>query len=62
MALDPTDWAIRPRSQLALNAAIDCANKGDTRFDVILLQLKRDGVTSGAKLLKRWDGKDWVSA
>lgn len=56
-------WAKRPGSALAMREIVKCAERKDDRFVAILAQLKADGVCDeSGKLLKRWDGLQWVRA
>lgn len=61
-SLDPLLWAKKPKSALAFSYVLDLVEKGDERFREILTDLQRQGITDGEKLLKRWDGQQWVTA
>ena len=59
--LDPLLWAKKPRSQTAL----DFMRMGAARNTALMEILQRnvaDGIcTDDGKLLRRWDGSQWVS-
>lgn len=58
---DPMGWLRRPISHLAFEATLQLADR-DGRVREVLEDLKREGVTDGKRLLKRWDGTGWVPA
>lgn len=59
--LDPLLWAKKPRSQTALDFVRRGA-AGNTGLMEILQRNIADGIcTDDGKLLRRWDGVQWVS-
>lgn len=59
--LDPLLWAKKPRSQIALEFVRSGAD-GNTGLMEILQRNIVDGIcTDDGKLLRRWDGLQWVS-
>lgn len=62
---DAVQWARRPMSQLAMNMVADAA-KHPMRYPqlaAVFDELVEQGVcTAAGKLLKRWDGQQWVKA
>lgn len=52
---DPIAWARKPRSQTALDFVIKLANDKERDFVDILADLKKNQITDGARLLKKWD-------
>jgi hypothetical protein len=60
--LDPLLWAKRLESQTALNFLRKGCAEGDSRLQEIVRQHIDDGIcTDDGKLLRRWDGLQWVS-
>ena len=62
MALNPLHWATQPRSRYAFAVVAGMATKGDPQFVAILKDLIAAGITDGTKLLKAWNGNEWVTA
>jgi hypothetical protein len=60
-ARDPELWMRRPVSRLAFEAMLQIAPT-NSRVRGIIEDLTREGVTDGKRLLKRWDGTQWVGA
>jgi hypothetical protein len=62
--IDPLGWARRPRSQTALDRLRDggCSG-GVAELQAIVTRHVEEGVcTAEGRLLKRWDGLQWVAA
>ncbi len=56
---DMHGWAKRPKSQIALNAVIELAKKGERDFIEYLEALRESGRVFGDSLKNRWDGTAW---
>ena len=61
-ALDPLEWAKKPRSQWALDFLRRGSGLGDSRLAAILADHVEAGVCddTGRNLLKFWNGSSWM--
>ena len=60
--LDPQMWARRIKSQTALYFLRKGCAEGDSRMQEIVRQHIADGIcTEDGRLLRTWDGMQWVS-
>ena len=59
--LDPHLWAKKPRSQTALDFVRRGAAGNTDLMEILQINIADGICTDDGKLLRRWDGSQWVS-